>query len=494
MSYGQSAGVYPKVTDEVGAAQLPSTNVVGLVMIAPNKVFLKKPMYITGGSEELVETFGKAQVGFENYVAAKLIADTTSCWVVNVGYQESGSDVNATVNLEDSESTPLVKVDYVAPGEIGNDYSINVTKSSTGLFSFVVNDKDGNPLEKFENISFNKFSLSYVNNVYSQYVKLTAQVEATEQSEVAVKSYQLATGESRKITYTEGDITDAIKMLSDEGKYNINMITVPCLSHKVNILTALNTACDETKAMKGFVAPPKDVSKAADVVSWTNGTLPDSRGETYPKNSINNSQISVHAPWVKVFDSDINSSVWVSPECEVIAARVLTNDNYQPWFANAGTSRGKVKRATELAVLYNEGDRDLLYGGTNIVNPICKIGNYGFLIWGQKTSLRDTTKQLTRENVRYLQNYIYNMIMPATQEFVFEQNDQYTWDSWIGMAEGVMKSIKEARGVYDYKVTMQPTDEEIDRYEMPGVIAFKPTKTAEFIEVNFVLKSKGADL
>lgn len=496
MSKGMSAGVYPSITDESGAAQAPSTNTVGLVMIAPNKVFLKKPMYITGGSTELIETYGKAQVGFDNYVAAKLICDSTSAWVVNVGYTPSGENVKANVMLDDGGSDGpknLVKVEYIKPGEEGNNYSINVIGSSKGKFSFTVVDKDGNPLEKFEDISFNKFSLNHVDNVKSDYVTMTAQEDATDEVIVKVKTYQLTSGASQKITYEKADIVEAINMLKNEELYDISILTVPCLSHEVEILTAMNTACDEVKAMKGLVAPPFKVQKAQDVVAWSNGTLEDD-GDTYPKNSINNSQLSVHAPWGKVFDSDINASVWVSPECEVIAARILTNDNYQPWFANAGTSRGKVKRFTELATLYNEGDRDLLYGGTNIVNPIAKIASYGFLIWGQKTSLRDTTKQLTRENVRYLQNYIYKQVMTASQEYVFEQNDQYTWDAWLGMANGVMKSIKEARGVYDYKCTMAPTDEEIDRYEMPGRIAFKPTKTAEFIYIDFNLKPKSADL
>ena len=494
MSLGLSAGVYPKILDESGGAQAPSTNTTGIVMIAPTSVFSKKPVYITGGAKELVEIYGKAKVGFENYIASKLICDTTSCWVVNIPHQTSNSDKNATVNLTTApeSSTAVVQVDYVVPGEEGNDISIVVTDSAEGSFSFMVVNKTGDPLEKFTNVSFNKFSLDYVDNIYSQFVKLTALVGATEETVVEAKKYDLAGGALQKITYEKSDVIAAINELKNQELYDLSMIVVPCLSHEPEILTALNTACAENGTMRAIVAPPLAVSKASEVVKWSNGTLEDAPPATYPKNSINNSQISVYAPWGKVFDEDVNSSVWVSPECEVIAARVYTNDNFQPWFANAGTTRGKVKRFTELAALYNEGDRDLLYGGTNIVNPIAKIGSFGFLIYGQKTSLRDTTKQLTRENVRVLQNYIQKQVMTASQEYVFEQNDQYTWDTWISMATGVMAVIKRARGVYDYKVTMAPTDEEIDKYEMPGLIQYKPTKTAEFIPITFNLKAKAS--
>ena len=84
--------------------------------------------------------------------------------------------------------------------------------------------------------------------------------------------------------------------------------------------------------------------------------------------------------------------------------------------------------------------------------------------------------------------------MPASLEYVFEPNDEFTWGNWILMASTFMKSLKDARGVYDYKVIMTPTDTEIDQFKMPGIIKYKPTKAAEFIEITFNLKSKSSEL
>jgi len=183
----------------------------------------------------------------------------------------------------------------------------------------------------------------------------------------------------------------------------------------------------------------------------------------------------------------------LSLEHVVVKARVFTNDNFAPWFAPAGVVRGKVQGLISLETQYGLRDRDLLQGGTNIVNPIAKIGSHGILIYGQKTATRSASGQLARINVRSLQNYIQRMIIKETGEYVFDQNDSYTWDAWKLMVDKVMREIKVARGLYDYLIEMHPTDVEIDRYQMPGTILYKPEKAAEFIQITFDLLGKSSD-
>jgi hypothetical protein len=214
----------------------------------------------------------------------------------------------------------------------------------------------------------------------------------------------------------------------------------------------------------------------------------------YIQNAINNSQIRIYSPWVTVYDETIGAKVDISGESEVIAALVSTYKNYEPWYSYAGPNRGKVSRALSLATEYSQKERDLLNAGTNAVNPIAKLGESGFLIYGNKTSLRDQSKQLTRVNIRDLQNFIQKTILKLSLSYVFEPNDSQTWSNWELAVKGLMETIKKARGLYEYKVTMSPTDEEIDQFRMPGKIVYKPIKDAEEITIYFNLKSKASTM
>lgn len=485
-----SPGITNKILDDLSAAQVPSTDLVGIVVVTPSSAFEGKPRYISGGSKELVDTFGKATIGYDGYVAAKKICDTTSCWVYNVPHTVSGTLAQSKVELEDNtDSSILVEIRAKKAGVDFNDNKLIVTAPGKGTFGYRLTTDTGDILEKRDSISLNKQSLAFVNNVKSDYLEFELK-SGNQANTIKAKEYVFAGGVSITVASDNANYIKGINELTSDS-YNINFLTVPCMSHVVEILSGINTACDPNETIEAIVAPPKAVVSAQDIVNWSNGDL---TGANYPTNSINNSQISVYAPWGTVFDEDINGKVVISPECEVLETRVYTNKNYKPWFAPAGVRRGKIRRFLELEAVYDKGARDLLIGGNNVVNPIAKIGTSGFLIYGQKTSERTPGSQLSRIQVRALQNYIQRQVSESTEGYVFEQNDEITWRQWETMATNIMQPILVARGVYGYVVSMHPTPEEIDQYQMPGLIKFQPEKAAEFIEITFNLKPASAEL
>lgn len=489
----QSPGTYAYVIDESGSTVVPSTDVTGVVVVCPESgVNPLVPTLISGGSDALVETYGSATSAFPGYVATKILADATTLYVVNIPHTTTGSNTAASAIINNASEEQVLEVKSIVIGEDLNGYVLKFSNISAGTFTYTLYDASGTLLEKTSGVSLDPVSLSYAGRLSSDYLEFVVE-DGMETETIVSTDATLAGGEVEVITFNQGDFTSAIEMLADKDAYNCSYIVAPCQSHVVSNITAMTSNLDETGSIQGIIVPPQDVVSSSDVTAWSNGTLV-AEGEDYPTNSINNSQISVYAPWIKVFDDEVSGYVWISPEPEIIISRVYTNNNYQPWFAPAGPVRGKLSNAVSLATQYNQGDRDLMYGGTNIVNPICKMGTSGYLIYGQKTSLRTTTKQLTRVNVRTLQNYLYDRIMPASQDYVFEPNDSTTWSNWIRMVYGVMREVKNARGVYDFLVEMEPTDTEVDSYEMPGLIKYKPTKAAEFVEIYFNLVSKSADL
>ncbi|MDO4842963.1 MAG: phage tail sheath C-terminal domain-containing protein, partial [Phoenicibacter congonensis] len=157
--------------------------------------------------------------------------------------------------------------------------------------------------------------------------------------------------------------------------------------------------------------------------------------------------------------------------------------------------RGKLTNVLAVERSSTQGERDYMYGNRNIVNPIVNFRNNGIVIWGQKTGQRRPTA-LDRVNVRRLMNAIKRVIVDATQYYVFEQNDSFTWSRWVDMVEPKLDVIKNNRGIYDYQVVMDETtvtEDDLVNYTMPGVVKIKPTRAAEFIPLTFSITANSVE-
>ena len=198
--------------------------------------------------------------------------------------------------------------------------------------------------------------------------------------------------------------------------------------------------------------------------------------------------------WLQVTDPYSGQDIWLPPSGYVASQIAYSDKVAEPWFAPAGLNRGKLN--TPIAIEYNpnKGERDMLYGNKNIVNPIVNYKGQGLTIWGQRTCQRKPSA-LDRVNVRRLTNYLKKVIAASTEYYVFEPNDEYCWQKWVDMVEPKLAAIKAKRGVYDYRVIMDSTTvttDDINNNRMPGKLMYKPTKTAEFIPLDFMIMPTGA--
>jgi phage tail sheath protein FI len=166
------------------------------------------------------------------------------------------------------------------------------------------------------------------------------------------------------------------------------------------------------------------------------------------------------------------------------------------WFAPAGFQRGRLTKPTEVEVKLNQGDRDSLYSGGNIVNPIVAFPQQGLTIFGQRTGQRSPTA-LDRINIRRLMIYVRKTILAATQRFVFEPNDEFTWSQIEGVVNPFLDDIRRKRGITEFRVVCDETTNtplRVDRNELWTKVILKPTKTAEVIVFEINLTNQSADL
>lgn len=286
-----------------------------------------------------------------------------------------------------------------------------------------------------------------------------------------------------------GKGTSGLQAFRNVEELEVNILAAPG-HYEANVQTELLNICETRADCMAVLDPPQGLSRK-DMIDYHNGKLP---GEDYPKAPLSSSYGAIYYPWVQIYDIFSGENKWVPPSGVVCGAYAYNDNVGQPWFAPAGLNRGMLSSVVAVEVALDEGARDALYGNGNCVNSIVNYKRQGFTIWGQRTLLRRNSA-LDRVNVRRLLNLTRKAIAASTAYLIFEQNDELTWRRWRGTVTPYLESIKSSRGLYDYLVIMDATTVtpyHQDRNEMPGKIFLKPTKTAEFIPIDFVITTSGA--
>lgn len=207
----------------------------------------------------------------------------------------------------------------------------------------------------------------------------------------------------------------------------------------------------------------------------------------------NSSYSCAYANWVKVNDIYSGMNIWV-PFSPVAAADMANVDqNFEPWYAPAGFTRGKVTDALALAITPKQKERDQLYRIG--LNPVAFFPNDGFNIFGQKTLLRQPSA-FDRINVRRLFLYLEKATKKTTKYFIFEPNTLFTRNRVVATLTPIFERAKNTQGLTDYLLICNKnnnTSKIIDQNELVVDIYLKPVRAAEFILVNFYATSTGTN-
>lgn len=206
---------------------------------------------------------------------------------------------------------------------------------------------------------------------------------------------------------------------------------------------------------------------------------------------IDTSYAAIYYPWIQIRDTANNQNVYIPPTAEVVKS-IAYNDNVAfPWFAPAGLQRG-VTDAKKARRKLSQDERDTLYAGR--INPMATFPDVGVAIFGQKT-LQNKQSSLDRVNVRRLLLQLKVLISNVAIRLVFEQDDQTTIDNFLNKVNPILETVKRERGLEKFQVKMDDTNntpETRDRNELYGEISIVPTKSVEFIGLQFTISPSGA--
>jgi len=279
----------------------------------------------------------------------------------------------------------------------------------------------------------------------------------------------------------EGNYTTAFNILANKDDFKYNIISAPGL-YQSGYSSALTTlvANTENRGDNIVILDLEPYDSAIDVVTSTAAAKDTSYAASY-------------WPWCMVIDPDSGQRVWV-PASTLIPGVYANNDKTaEAWFAPAGINRGGLGQVIQAERKLTQSNRDTLYTGK--VNPIATFPGKGVVVFGQKT-LQNQASALDRVNVRRLLIALKNYITQVSDNLVFEQNTAATRNVFLSQVNPYLESVQQRQGLYAFKVVMNESNngpDVIDRNELRGAIYIQPTKTAEFIYLDFNILPTGAE-
>ena len=275
--------------------------------------------------------------------------------------------------------------------------------------------------------------------------------------------------------------TDAFDILSNQDEYDINAIYAPGIIKRLHPYVAeylISTVEDRQDAFTIIEMGAKD-DNIATVINQTS--------------DLDSNYAATYYPWMQVLDSSVNKPIWVPPSVLMPGILAYNDSVAAEWYAPAGLNRGGITDAINVTTKLNHSERDSLYESN--INPIASFPGQGICAWGQKT-LQQKPSALDRINVRRLLITVKKYIASTSRYLVFEQNTAATRNRFLSIVNPYLESIQQRQGLYAFNVVMDDTNNTpavIDRNLLVGDIYLQPSKTAEFIVINFNLTPTGAE-
>ena len=418
-------------------------------------------------------------------------------------------------------------------------WEIQGVNTDTGVFSLIVrrgddSSKQKNPLETFSNLSLDPKASNYISKVIgdtsytveqdgtdyyvkstgtyvnkSKYIRVSAVNTPTPDyfdndgvaksaftsslPIVASGSFIGATGtlfDSQEAKFNQNidtniqglnqnDYTESINLLSNKDDYRYNLITVPGLNSSEHG-TAVNLLVSTVESRQDAIAVIDLDGHDTNVGTIVTGA-----------SSYDSSYAATYWPWLQTLNTT-GQTVWAPASTMIPGVYAFTDASSDAWFAPAGLTRGALGNVIKAKRKLTSGNRDTLYAAN--VNPIATFPGSGVVVFGQKT-LQKRASALDRVNVRRLLIELKSYISQISDNLVFEQNSIATRNSFLTQVNPYLESIQQRQGLYAFKVVMDETNntaDVVDRNELVGQIYLQPTKTAEFILLDFNVLPTGA--
>jgi len=282
-----------------------------------------------------------------------------------------------------------------------------------------------------------------------------------------------------------GDYTTAYSEFSNPDTVDVSLIVTGDAGNSVVVQQyTIDTLAAGRKDCVTFLSPPSanivgSATPETGVTSWVTAL---GRSSSYAV---------ADCGYKYQFDKYNNVYRWIPLNGDIAGLCVRTDQSRDPWFSPAGLQRGAIKNIVKLAWNPTQAQRDQIYSVG--VNPVVSFPGQGTILYGDKT-LTTQPSAFNRINVRRLFIVLEKAIATASKFSLFELNDEFTRAQFIALVEPFLRDIKGRRGIYDYRVvcdTTNNTPDVIDGNRFIGDIYIKPARSINYIQLNFVAVRTG---
>jgi hypothetical protein len=396
-----------------------------------------------------------------------------------------------------------------------------IAGNSAARYQLTITDPDGATADNIQNLSFDKTDDRYIGNVLNpgttyggtngnNFVNWEDRPAFLDNDPLDISTYEVrqpaqltksvfvggANGIPTDPAYSSeldaaiiGNAQDSSGMhgVQNSETYDINLLVIPGMTSGAVIGQGLQLC--ESRGDVLYVIDPPFGFRPQQVVDWHNGMLLSDLSS-----AINSSYGALYWGWLKIYDQFSKQDVWVPPSGYVASVFARTSRVADQWYAPAGINRGYL--LAPLAVEFNpsQGERDLLYGSGNAVNPLVSFPKDGIVVFGQRTLQRKETA-LDRVGVRMLLIYLKKNLVETLRSFVFEPNDSQTWAQVRTLIEPFMADVQARRGTESFRVICDESNNTPQRRDLNQLwvsVFLKPTHSIEFIVLNLVVMQSSA--
>ena len=307
----------------------------------------------------------------------------------------------------------------------------------------------------------------------------------------ATNDYDLSGGVN-SVTIDQGDYATGFDLFEDKDNVEVDFLIAPGMASRSDQTTVVNdlisTAGTTRKDCVVAASPARN-----DVVGQTNAATITTNITTTADTFTNSSYLVMDGNYLKVYDKFNDQFIEIPASSSTAGIMAATDRTSAPWFSPAGSRRGTYLGVTGINYTPTKAQRDTLYKAS--VNPIANIPGQGLLLFGDKTGLARPSA-FDRINVRRLFLVLERAIQRAAESVLFEFNDEFTRAEFVNIVEPVLREVKGRRGITDFKVVCDETNNTaavIDRNEFIANIFIKPARSVNFVTLNFVAVRTGVD-
>ena len=293
-------------------------------------------------------------------------------------------------------------------------------------------------------------------------------------------------------TLTDGTIMTGYDLFQDKDQVEIDFLLAPGATTTASMTAITNhlvaMAANTRKDCVVCTSPARDdvvnINSAATITTNIVATA-----DTYTKSSY----LVMDGNFLKIYDKFNDQFIEIPASSSTAGIMAATDLNRAPWFSPAGSRRGQYLGITAINYSPTKAQRDTLYKAG--VNPIANIPGAGVILFGDKTKLARPSA-FDRINVRRLFLVLERAISRAAEQVLFEFNDEFTRAEFVNIVEPVLREVKGRRGITDFRVVADETNNTpavIDRNEFIASIFIKPARSINFVTLNFVAVRTGVD-